>query len=248
VRVVLAVGAAILGTAGTGAQVVEEVYPIEPAHKARVGPLPVFRLGVQGTELLKMRFRIVMSRDDFETEAYAFDQLADGNGWAYAGLGDEEQGALYRVRSSLAEGTYAWKVFAWNGFDWVAGERAFEVMIDGTPPADVDDLRLGEEADGRVRLQWSMVLVDQNGAPETVVRYHVYRFKKVRAYFFLGAFEVGVTDDTSFVDETAPLAGSPLFYKVKAEDEAGNHDRHRWQVSTEPYVRGAAAPETVPND
>ncbi len=235
VRVLALVSCALLA-GPAAAQVVDDVYPLEPADGARVGARPIFRVGVDGNDLLKMKFKIVLSQDDFETEAYVLDQIENKNGWAFtglAGMGEDEPGAIHRTRQSLADGVYDWKVYAWNGLEWIEGDRVFRVQIDNTPPADVEGFRIGKDSRGRIVLEWPPVTIDKNGQPEYVQRYHIYRYKNARVYNYMRAFEIGTSEDTSFVDTTED--STPLvFYKIKAEDDAGNHERHKWRRADPP--------------
>ena len=83
------------------AQVVDDVFPMEPEDGATVGPRPVFRVGAIGRELIKMKFRIVVSQDDFDTEAYRFDWTEDAAGWVYTALREE-----VRANCELAASIY----------------------------------------------------------------------------------------------------------------------------------------------
>jgi hypothetical protein len=220
------------------AQSVEEVRPLEPEHNQTVGVRPTFRLGIEGGDLYKMRFKIVLSQDDFETEAYVFDQMEEQNGWAFENW-DRGYGAIYRTRRPIADGEYEWKVYAWNGVSWVEGDDVNRVYIDGVEPAEVE-LRMEKVRRGdrvSIRLVWDPVYVDLQGRSETVARYHVYRYTK-KFPLYARMFEIGLTDDTVFEDDSDVFAGtSMLFYKVTAEDVAGNHPkiriRHESEVQAE---------------
>ena len=211
----------------TQGQSITSVSPLVPDDGGVAGPKPVFRIAVDGTEIGKMRFRIVLSDDDFDTAAYTFDQKEDSAGWSFAVLGGE-QGAMYRATKPLAEGRYRWRADAWNGVDWGRGERTFEVRIDATPPADVTGLRTSRVRDG-LRFDWDAVYVDREGRSEQVVAYHVYRYARRSFFFVIRAFQVATTTDTSWT-ETDPraLAAPMLFYKVTAEDAAGNEPDRRY--------------------
>ena len=79
-----------------------------------------------------------------------------------------------------------------------------------------------------VRLEWDPVMLDERGRPELVARYHIYRYERKWTFNSFGAYEVGVTEDTFFEDrDRAALDGSPVFYKVSAEDAAGNETEKR---------------------
>jgi hypothetical protein len=223
----LAILAISLG--GAYAQTVEEVRPLEPKWRATVGPRPEFKIGVQGTDLIKMRFRLVLSQDDFDTELYVFDQIEEPNGWVFNALMGEA-GALFTPPKPLADGRYQWRADAWNGVDWVEGEDYLEVDIDSTPPAYVDGLEMDVEPGGTgIVLNWSPVTIDQNGRPEYVAKYHIYRYIRRSFFFVIRPFEIAVTEDTSFVDRSEIALTTPLvFYKVNAEDEAVNEPDRRF--------------------
>ena len=216
-------------SAGAPAQVVDDVFPLEPESGVKVGPRPVFRVAVVGRDLIKMKFRIVLTQDEFDTEAYVFDWTADESGWVYTGLGDEF-GALYRTRVPIADGEYQWRVDAWNGIDWVVGEATSWVVVDSIPPADVEGLEMLVEGGGSaIRMQWEPVTTDQEGAPEYVERYHVYRYTRKSFFFVIRPFEIAVVDFPRYVDRDPVALDSRLvFYKITAEDGAGNEPERRY--------------------
>jgi hypothetical protein len=211
------------------AQVVDDVYPLEPESDQVVGPKPIFRVGVDGRDLMKMKFRIVLSQDDFDTTSYVFDWTEDAAGWVYTALGDE-YGALYRVQKPLGDGEYQWRVDAWSGLDWVEGERTSWVTVDSIPPADVDGLEMEVDRDGAgIKLSWDPVTTDQDGAPEYVTKYHVYRYTRKSFFFVIRPFEIAETEFPRYVDRD-PLALDTelVFYKITAEDAAGNEPERRY--------------------
>ena len=211
----------------SSAQSVSSVVPLEPQDGGVAGPRPIFRIGVEGSEITKMKFRVVVSDDGFETSAYTFDQTEDAAGWALAVL-DGENGALYRAAKPLAEGLYAWRADAWNGVDWVRGERTFRIRIDATPPADVAGVRMTRVRDG-LRFDWDPVVLDREGRSEEVVAYRVYRYARRSFFFVIRAFEVAVTTDTTWTEtDPAALSAPMLFYKVTAQDAAGNEPDRRY--------------------
>lgn len=210
------------------AQVVDEVYPLAPPDGAVVGTRPRFAIGFKGTDLVKVLFKIELSRDGFETISHTFDWREDRNGWAHTPF-DDVPGAIYVTRKPLPHGTYAWRVYAWNGVEWVRGKRVHTVMVDSVPPADVERLRVRVNRDRKsVILEWDPVAVDREGGPERVSLYHVYRYEKRSFFFVIRPFEIGTTEITRFED-TDPRAfdSHMLFYKVTAEDEAGNEAGRR---------------------
>lgn len=211
------------------AQTVEEIRPLEPEWRATVGPRPVFKIGVEGTDLVKMRFRLVLSTDDFDTEAYVFDQTEEPNGWAFTALMGET-GAIFTPPRPLEDGRYQWRGDAWNGVDWVEGDEYSEVDIDSIPPAYVDGLEMEVEPGGTgIKLSWDPVTTDQNGRPEYISKYRIYRYIRRSFFFVIRPFEIAVTDETRYVDRDEIALVTPLvFYKVNAEDEAGNEPDRRY--------------------
>jgi hypothetical protein len=223
-------GCALLLIPPCRAQTVDRVYPAEPADGARVGTRPKLRVAVEGSDVLKMRFRIEMSRDDFDTIAYDFDQRDEPNGWAFISFGFDEPGALYMARSPLEDGTYDWRVSAWNGIEWIAGKRTRRIVIDGIPPADVDGVRMrADVANKTITLDWDPVVTDQKGDPEQVAKYHVYRYEQRAMFLSIGVFQIAEVEDTHYEDADPTFFDFPLvFYKITAEDEAGNETGRRY--------------------
>jgi hypothetical protein len=192
------------------------------------GPRPVFRLHYEGLGELKprrLRFRITLEPLASDGKRYVFDQRRRGNGWL---LGDEGE-VLYRTTKPIEDGRYRWQVASWNGVEWTGGGQSLELRIDAVPPADVEGLTVRfDAAQGEVRLDWQPVSLDRHGRPEFVDRYHVYRYD--RRSFPRGAreHEVGVVDVPHFIDRGLPAEPSKiLFYRVTAEDTAGNEPGRR---------------------
>lgn len=228
--VVLAVVAALaVGT--TSAQKVDDVFPYEPRDRARVGPKPSLRVGVEGLDVLQMYFRIELSRDDFDTIAYTFDQKESKDRWGYMIRGFEgPQGANFLVGDPLEDGEYEWRVSAWNGIEWVDGKLTHRLAVDAVPPADVDGLSMTvDRLEKGVALSWKPVTTDRNGAPEYVARYHIYRYTLRSFFFVIRPFRIATVDDTRFVDRDPKALAAPLlFYKITAEDDAGNEPERRF--------------------
>ena len=210
-------------------QTVGEVRPLEPEWRVTVGPRPMFKIGVTGTDLVKMRFRIVLSTDDFDTEKYVFDQIEEPNGWAFTALMGES-GAMFTPAKPLEDGRYQWRADAWNGVEWVEGDEYSEVDVDSVPPAYVEGMDMDVEPGGTgIVLEWDPVTTDQDGRPEYVSKYHIYRYIRRSFFFVIRPFEIAVTEDTSFVDRDEIALVTPLvFYKVTAEDQAGNEPDRRY--------------------
>ena len=183
----------------------------------------MFQIGYEASDdrrPRKLRFRLTLEPVGEHGEGYVFDQRQTRSGWF---AGDEGQ-VLYRSRKPLRNGTYRWRAWYWNGTDWVGGTPARELRVDAVPPAEVGALRMTFDAQGgEVRLEWEPVVLDREGAPEFVTRYHVYRFEKRRFPGGVKTLEIGETFEPRFVDRDAPASESRiLYYKVTAEDQAGN--------------------------
>ena len=221
--------AVLLAPGGARAQSVDRVFPLDPGDRAIVGTRPTFQLGVEGSDIGKMRFRVELSRNGFETIAHTFDQQAEPTGWIFTAL-NGENGAAYRVRSPLGDGPYQWRVSAWNGTDWVPGKETRVLRVDGVPPADVGPLDMDVDPVTKgIVLEWKPVTVDREGRPESVARYKVYRYEKRSMFFSIRAFEIGETETSRFVDASRKAADMGLlFYKVTAVDEAGNEFERRY--------------------
>jgi hypothetical protein len=227
--VLAVVSAVAIGT--ISAQTVDDVFPYEPIDGARVGPKPILRVGVEGLEVLQMYFRIELSRDDFDTIAYTFDQKKDPARWGYMIRGFEgPQGGRFLVREPLEDGVYDWRVAAWNGFEWVDGKTSHRLIVDAVPPADVDGLAMTvDPVEKSVSLSWEPVTTDRNGAPEYVAKYHVYRYTLRSFFFVIRPFQIATVDETRFVDRDPKALAAPLlFYKITAEDDAGNEPERRY--------------------
>jgi hypothetical protein len=225
--VLLAVG--WLACGWTGAQTVDRVFPVAPEDGGFAGPRPTLQVGVEGSELGKIRFRIELSADGFETVAHTFDQQEDPAGWVFTALGGEN-GAMYRARTPLRDGTWSWRVAAWNGVDWVKGRETRRLVVDGVPPADVTGLRMSvDPKTGSIVLDWDPVAADREGRPESVARYRIYRYERRSFFFVVRPFEIGETTGTRFVDDSRKAADAGmLFYKISAEDVAGNEFDRRY--------------------
>jgi hypothetical protein len=201
---------------------VSRVFPVAPADAAVVGPRAVFELGYETLgerHPRKLRFRIRLDPRTQGAEGYVFDQRERRSGW----LVGEPQRVLYRHRKPLRDGLYRWDVSAWNGVDWLVGRESFEIRVDSIPPADVVGLRVGlQREEGRVLLEWDPVTLDRNGAPEFVARYHVYRFERRGVFRKVRSQEIAVVEQARFLGEPRSKDPRILYYRVTAEDAAGN--------------------------
>lgn len=216
---------ALLVASSAGAQQQpKSVSPEAPVDGASVGKKPRFALRIDGGDVDKLQFRIELSRDEFKTIAYTFDQLKDADGWAVTVLDDQSPGAVYFTRQPIAGGNYLWRVASWDGLSWMDGSRRFRIQIDDVPPADVDGVRMSRPPGGScVHISWEPVTTDSNGGPERVARYHVYRYAAKGPTHPIRPFEAGETAELTFEDCDAVIVDKPvLFYRIVAEDEAGN--------------------------
>lgn len=200
----------------------ERVFPLRPADEAVAGARPVFGIGYAGLDepdLRRMRFRLTLTELGSQDETYEFDQRKRKSGW----LPGEEGEMLFRPPWPLADGTYRWQAWAWDGLRWVEGGPPRRIRIDTVPPAEVEGLRASYDAARRAMLlEWQPVTLDRDGGPEFVTRYRVYRSARGPRLPRVQPFEIGVTYTPSFVDE-GPLPDARLVvYQVAAEDEAGN--------------------------
>jgi hypothetical protein len=195
-----------------------------PRDGASVAKKPRFVVRVSGADVEKLRFKIELSGDEFKTIAYTFDQRKDPSGWAVTALADQTPGAAYFPRQPLAGGDYLWRVASWDGLSWKEGGDRFRVQIDDVPPEDVDGVRMTRDPGGAcVRLTWQPVVSDRDGRPERVAMYHVYRYAAKGPTHPIRPFQAGETTGFTFEDcDAASLKKPVLFYRVVAEDEAGN--------------------------
>lgn len=229
---VVAVAAMLLiGGAVRAQQQPTSLTPEIPKDGASVNVRPKFVVRADSPDVSKLRFRIELSRDDFKTIAYTFDQLKEANGWAFLENEGETPGALYFPSKRIAGGDYTWRVSSWDGLSWKVSDTTFRLNIDDVPPAEVTDVRMYRNPQtGCMHISWDPVVTDVKGNPERVARYHVFRYWKRSSVPSLGPFEAGTTPGTEFDDCNADTLKRPMvFYRVEAEDEAGNiFGRRRW--------------------
>lgn len=202
----------------------ERVSPVEPANGASTGKKPRFVVSAPGADVEKLRFRIELSADGFKSTAYTFDQKADPGGWAMTVLPDQSVVEVYFPKQPLGGGDYAWRVASWDGLSWKDGTETFRLRIDDIPPADVEGVTLARQpGTACVRVEWHPVTLDRDGRPEQIAQYHVYRYAAKGAMQPIRPFEAGRTPGLRFDDCDTEAAASPiLYYRVVAEDTAGN--------------------------
>jgi hypothetical protein len=238
-----------------------EVELLEPRNDAVIGPRFMFKFAVEdmvaGSEIQDLRFRIVISSDGFRTEDYVFDQTANKNGWAFWLATDLDEfpeleeledldprpGAGYYLRKPLEDGEYEWRAdVSSDGFTWTEGADTNFFRVDTVPPTRVEGLEIDFDASRQIlTLQWEPVYYDALGGTEEVARYHVYRYRfPGTARLVVGAREIGVTEETYFVDgDAANVAGPLFFYVIRAEDVAGNlTDKRVPRMEGEPRPKG----------
>ena len=221
-RLLLVVLASGLALPAAGAPF-EAIYPVAPRDGSVLGARPLFQVGYRGVaerDERNLRFRIALSRDGFASEEHVFDQRARRSGW----LPGDDGKMIFRPPRPLPDGQYEWRVWAWDGMAWIRGNGAFRLRIDTVPPADVEGLRVWVDPTGSaLRLRWEPVTLDQLGGAEFVPRYHVYRYEKRREFPVVRLFEIGVAETPEFTDDDWTDNPSPiLYYRVVAEDQAGN--------------------------
>jgi hypothetical protein len=210
---------------------VVRIRPIAPEDGASVAARPIFEVEWEEpspdeeTDPRRLELRITLDERGGAGRRMEFDQRRQKRGW----LAGDPGRMIYRPLRPIPDGLYQWRAWVWNGIEWIAGERAHELRIDSVPPAEVDGLGLERQsADGSIVLTWKPVALDRNGRPEYVLRYHVYRYDERRIFRTVRAHEIGTTELPRFVDRTKPAAGEHvLFYRVTAEDEAGNEPERR---------------------
>jgi hypothetical protein len=201
----------------------ERVAPIEPPDGAATGSKPVFQIsfsGIEDRDVRRARFKIALSTDGFRSESLVFDQRRRRSGW----VPGEQGRMIFRPRKPIADGTYEWRAWLWDGAEWTGGGDTFSLRIDTVPPAEVEGLRLSYDAErSSVFLSWQPVAFDCEGGAEYVSRYHVYRYDRGPPFPLVPAFEIGETTAHEFAVSGEGLSGASLLvYRVVAEDDAGN--------------------------
>ena len=210
----LAAAALLVAVSPAFAEHPKVLTPDAPPDGTVTGRRPRFALKAAGIDTESVRYRIELSKDEFRTIAYTFDQEADPNGWVYAGAG-----AIYAPRKPIEAGGYLWRVASWDGVTWKPGSGAFRLRVDDVPPADVKALAMTRRGNGCVGLVWDPVVEDVKGGPETIRVYHVLRFTSTR----MAPAAAGDATAATFEDCDPELSSRPLlYYRVVPEDEAGN--------------------------
>lgn len=220
--IALAAGGSEVRGDSAGAPHFEELRALVPDDGAAVGSRPVFQLAFEGVdprEARRLRFRLVLKRAGSADESYVFDQRERRSGWLVNGDGT----VVFRPPRPIADGEYVWRFGAWNGFEWVDAGASREIRVDTVPPAAVEGLRLQHDlAANTIRIAWNPVGLDETGAAEYVTGYHVYRYVENPDLPHVRAFEIGFVEVPEFVDRPPVESGRILYYRIAAEDQAGN--------------------------
>lgn len=210
------------GAATRPAPSFEKLRAVGPPDGAVVPSRPVFQVafdGVRPREARRMRFLLELVPADPDEAAYVYDQRRRRSGWLVTSDGT----AVFRPPRRVADGEYSWRFAAWNGVDWVPAAEHRALRVDTVPPAPVEGIRLSHDLDaGTVALAWKPVVLDENGAAEFVTGYHIYRYAEDPDLPHVRAFEVGFVEVPSFTDRPPEGADAILYYRIAAEDEAGN--------------------------
>ena len=90
---------------------------------------------------------------------------------------------------------------------------------DTVPPAEVTGLLLWKRV-GELNLAWDPVTTDENGDPESVAGYEVWR--ALRPDFGDGALWQTTAGTTLAVRREAAVGSGTAYYRVRARDLAGN--------------------------
>ncbi len=200
----------------------ERVYPVAPEEGAVTRERPVFLLGFDGVdpeEERRLRFKLSLEPDGDRSAARIYDQRERRSGWV---LGREGQ-VVFRPPRPVPDGTYHWRAWAWNGVEWVAAGAARSLRVDTVPPAAVEGLEVSlDRTLERLVIEWDPVTLDRDGGPEYVRRYHVHRHELDPRQPPARIYEIGVVESPRFEDRLP--TGDPVivFYRVSAEDLAGN--------------------------
>jgi hypothetical protein len=142
-----------------------------------------------------------------------------GDGWHQLGIWQFDTAATVTVTDkdwAPLQGTYV-----------VADAIKFAFLADTTPPEAVENLAAAK-AGGDIFLEWTPVIQDTSGSPESTSHYVVYRSTDAAV---VPGDSIAGTADTTYLD--AGAAGSVAnnyFYIVRAVDSAGNKSENSGQV------------------
>lgn len=185
---------------GTGhARAAASRVPLVPAEAATVGPRPVFRFSAPSGWVTEGGAIIELSRDHWKSIERAWDIRISRRGWETPPEPLDRNGA-FRCMESLPEGAWEWRVRASEGTIDADAPRVLSFMVDATPPAEIEGLRLQHRDDGSILLSWEPVIYDVDGKPETVAHYVVYRYRVRGIFRQVPPMEIGRTKAPSFLD------------------------------------------------
>ncbi len=211
---------------------IDEVLLTEPEDRQITNAKPVFKILVEGEDIAHyLKFKIELSRDDFDTVFKEFDQVSENKGWSFHQWFDEEIGGIYRTHEPLPDGDYQWKGYVYDGMAYIGGDEIFSFTVDSVPPAEVSGLNMSfDQETGFTYLEWDQIFLDVNGNSEVIDHYNIYRYEKKSIFFVIRIFYLGTTQTESFVDQDRRRnkRGKLTFYKVVGVDKAGNELGRRY--------------------
>ncbi|MEW5807495.1 MAG: hypothetical protein AB1756_09145 [Acidobacteriota bacterium] len=207
------------------AQTIEKIILVEPENGKITNNKPLFKILVEGDDISpSTKYRIELSRDDFETVEQTFEQISEKRGWSIHEY-ENEKGAIYRAQKPLPDGVYQWRASVYDGISYIDGKQTSSFIVDSIPPVEVTGLDLEfDPTTGFTHLRWDSVFLDANGNSEQVDHYNIYRYEKRSFFFVIRVFYIGSTETTSFIDKDVNknIPGKVIYYKVVAVDKAGN--------------------------
>lgn len=213
-------------------QSIDKALPTEPYDGQIVSSKPAFKILVEGENISHyMKFKIELSRDDFDSVFKVFDQISEKKGWSFHQWFDEEIGGIYRAQEPLPDGLYQWKAYVYDGISFVGGDEASSFLVDSIPPAEVSGLRMRYDHEtGYTHLEWDPIFLDVNGNSESIDYYNIYRYERKSVFFVIRVFYLGTTKIESFIDKDRRRnkRGKLTFYKVVGVDIAGNELGRRY--------------------
>jgi hypothetical protein len=211
---------------------IDDVLLNEPQDRQITSAKPAFKILVEGDDISHyLKFKIELSRDDFETVFKEFDQVAEKKGWSFHQWFDEEIGGIYRTTEPIPDGVYQWKAYVYDGMNYIGGEEVSTFIVDSIPPAEINGMRMRYDYDtGYTHLDWDPIFLDVNGNSETIDHYNIYRYERKSIFFVIRPFYIGTTKTESFIDKDRGRnkRGKLTFYKVVGVDKAGNELGRRY--------------------
>jgi hypothetical protein len=104
-------------------------YLVFPANNVTVTELPAFTLSATDPDGDMLRYKIEVSRDNFQTVAKVFDQAQDAFGWSKPLYTSGETASFTPApTTSLPAGKLYWRAFAFDGISWSEASEA-EVFV-----------------------------------------------------------------------------------------------------------------------